>query len=82
MAGASVSLLKTRPSAFYNMSVLALSEKRHLLGVFNWSDHEVPIVIPPGIDLPSQGIDVWSGEKHTISESTCITPHSAWLLEI
>jgi hypothetical protein len=54
----------------------------NLLGVFNWEDQETPIIIPAGIHLPSQGIDVWTGEKKSISSSKAMPPRSSWLLRL
>ena len=57
------------------------AQSANLLGVFNWEDQEAPIVMPTGIDLPSQGVDIWSGERHKISELIIMPPRSAWLLK-
>ncbi len=36
--------------------------KRPRLAVFNWEDAPSPITVPAGLDLPSEGKDVWTGE--------------------
>ncbi|MFC1714448.1 hypothetical protein ACFL6S_12335, partial [Candidatus Poribacteria bacterium] len=58
------------------------AQSDNLLGVFNWKDQEAPIAIPSGIDLPSQGVDIWTGEEKAVSNSETMPPRSAWLLKL
>jgi hypothetical protein len=37
--------------------------------------------VPGGMDLPSQGIDVWSGKTVKVSELTVLPAHGAVLLK-
>jgi len=61
---------------------LARSGRRAQLAVFNWDDQPSPIVVPSGIDLPSQGADVWSGARIRVSERAVMAPRSAYLLDV
>jgi len=61
---------------------LGQSEREPRLAVFNWDDTPSPIVVPDGMDLPSRGRDVWTGEQVRIGESTMMPPRSAYLLEV
>jgi hypothetical protein len=59
---------------------LAQEGRRAHLGVFNWGDEPEPIVVPPGIDIPSRGVDVWTGQRVRVREETIMPPRSAYLL--
>jgi hypothetical protein len=48
--------------------------------VFNWDDEPEPIVVHPGIDVPSEGVDVWTGQRVRVGEATVMAPRSAYLL--
>jgi hypothetical protein len=61
---------------------LGQSGKITRVAVFNWDDRPMPIVVPEGIDLPSQGVDVWTGRRVKVKESTVMKPRSAYLLEV
>jgi hypothetical protein len=61
---------------------LAGSEGAARLAVFNWEDEPAPITVPAGLDLPSDGADIWTGQRVSVSESTTMPPHSAHLLRI
>ena len=52
------------------------------LGVFNWDDEPEPIAVPPGIDVPSEGVDVWTGQRVRVGEETTMPPRSASLLRV
>jgi len=54
----------------------------HHLAVFNWEDKDAPVVVPRGIDVPSGGVDVWSGKRVAVSERTIMPPRSAYLLRV
>jgi hypothetical protein len=61
---------------------LAGSGRTARLAVFNWDDEPAPIAVPAGLDLPSEGLDVWTGQRVTVSESATMPPRSAYLLRI
>ncbi len=61
---------------------LSQGETGAYLGVFNWEDEAAPIVVPPGLDVPPEGVDLWSGQPVTVAESTLMPPRSAYLLRV
>jgi hypothetical protein len=50
------------------------------LGVFNWDDAPAAISVPADLDVPSQGVDVWTGKRVRVGEATVMPPRSAYLL--
>jgi hypothetical protein len=61
---------------------LARAGRMSRLGIFNWEDQPAPIVLPAGLDLPSDGVDVWSGVRVKVTERTVMAPRSAYLLRL
>ena len=55
---------------------------RGWLGVFNWDDGPSPIVVPPGLDVPDAGFDVWTGRSVRLGDFPLMAAHSALLLEM
>jgi hypothetical protein len=49
------------------------------LAVPNW-DESSPIIVPEGFDVPSQGVDLWTGRQVRVRESTAMGPRSVYLL--
>ncbi len=56
--------------------------KRPRLAIFNWEDAPSPMAVPAGMDLPSEGKDVWTGARVRVSERTIMPARSAYLLEV
>ncbi|OGV74154.1 MAG: hypothetical protein A3K19_21000 [Lentisphaerae bacterium RIFOXYB12_FULL_65_16] len=56
--------------------------ERGWLGVFNWDDEAAPLVVPPGLDVPDAGFDVWTGSSVRLSEIPKMAPHSALLMKV
>jgi hypothetical protein len=75
-----------RPLDLYDNPIprfwLSPSGSRNRLAVFNWDDREAPIAIPRGLNLPSKGIDVWTGKRIAVGEGTAMAPRSAYLLKV
>lgn len=61
---------------------LGQSGRRQRLGVFNWDDEARPISVPAGLDVPSEGTDVWTSRRVRLTEKTVMPPRSAYLLKV
>jgi hypothetical protein len=56
--------------------------RRQVLGVFNWSDQDMDSAPPRTLEVPTKGVDIWTGKKIEIGPETRMKPHTAWLLRI
>jgi hypothetical protein len=56
--------------------------RRQVLGIFNWSVEDASAVAPRGIEVPSKGVDIWTGKKIEIGLETRIKPRTVWLLRV
>ena len=61
---------------------LGRSGGRHQLAIFNWEDEPAPVTVPRGIDVPSSGMDIWSGKRVAVGERAVMPPRSAHLLNV
>ena len=69
-------LFLNSPSRFW----LAQEGRCARLGVFNWDDEPAAITVPAGVDVPSEGVDMWTGTRVRVGEETIMPPRSAYLL--
>jgi hypothetical protein len=56
--------------------------RRQVLGVFNWSDEVADSAPPHSIEVPSKGVDIWTGKAIEIGVDTRMKPRSGWLLRV
>jgi hypothetical protein len=56
--------------------------RRQVLGVFNWSDQTADSAPPRSIEVPTKGVDIWTGKQIEIGPETRMKPHTAWLLRV
>jgi len=61
---------------------LAQDDRRARLGVFNWEDAPAAIAAPAHLDLPTEGVDVWTGQRIRVDPKTEMPPRSAYLLRV
>lgn len=56
--------------------------RRDVVGIFNWGDEPLEAAPPRGIEIPTKGVDVWTGRRVEITLETRQKPRSAWLLRV